>query len=140
MNKKELIDLIKQLTPHFGKQISCEWLSPGDGEWILWNKAEVNTQFLINLEKGNIRNIQIPPIPKTSVTIQTEFITVFNTFQEWEDKACSVLEKYEHDEIVCVDQCGKILLSGKDFAYASDQGLFPVNAYRMIRSAKDDIL
>lgn len=137
MHKKEFISFIKQLAPHFGEQVSCEWLSAGDGEWTQWNNAEINTQFLINLEKGNIRNIRIP---QTSITIQSELITIFNTLQEWEDKASSFLQKYGQDEIVCVDQCGKILLSEKDFSFAHDEGLFPVNAYQMLRSAEKCLL
>lgn len=131
MNKKELTNQIKRLALHFGERVTCEWLSPDGYEWIEWKKAEINTQLLIDLEKGNIRNIQLS---SKTVTIQAELITTFDTFQEWVNKASSRIGDYRHDEIVCVDQNGKILLSGKEFSFARDNSLFPVYAYRMIRN------
>lgn len=60
MNKKELTTLIRNLAFHFGECVSCEWLSPDGVEWLKWKNAEISVQFLIDLEKGYIRNIHIP--------------------------------------------------------------------------------
>ena len=60
MNKKEFTTLIRNLAFHFGERVSCEWLSPDGVEWLKWKNAEISVQFLIDLEKGYIRNIQIP--------------------------------------------------------------------------------
>lgn len=57
MNKKEQI---KQFAIHFGERVACEWLGPDGCEWIKWKDAEINVHFLTELEKGCIRNIQIP--------------------------------------------------------------------------------
>ena len=59
MNKKELTNTIKQLAFHYGERVTCEWLSPDGCDWIEWKNAEINTLFLVDLEKGYIRNIQI---------------------------------------------------------------------------------
>ena len=59
MNKKELTNTIKQLAFHYGERVTCEWLSPDGFDWIEWKNAEINTLFLVDLEKGYIRNIQI---------------------------------------------------------------------------------
>lgn len=66
MNKKEITTLIRNIASHFGERVSCEWLSPDGIEWIEWKNAEISVQFLMDLEKGYIRNIQIP---QSSVTI-----------------------------------------------------------------------
>ena len=52
MNKKELTNTIKQLAFHYGERVTCEWLSPDGCDWIEWKNAEINTLFLVDLEKG----------------------------------------------------------------------------------------
>ena len=59
MNKKELTNTIKQLAFHYGERVTFEWLSPDECDWIEGKNAEINTLFLVDLEKGYIRNIQI---------------------------------------------------------------------------------
>lgn len=129
MNKKEFTNLVKNLALHFGERVSCEWMAPGNDEWLQWDNAEITVQFLMDLEKGYIRNIQMPN--ETLVTVRAELITAFDTFQEWVNKASSRLGTYHHEKIICIDQSNKILLSGKEFSFARDNNLFPVNAYQM---------
>ena len=131
MNKKEFTTLIRKLAFHFGERVSCEWLSPDGVEWLEWKNAEISVQFLMDLEKGYIRNIHIP---HNLVTNEAELIATFDTFQEWVNKASSRIGGYRPDEIVCIDQSNKILLSGKEFSFARDNNLFPVHAYRMKRN------
>ena len=52
MNKKELTNTIKQLAFHYGERVTCEWLSPDGCDWIEWKNAEINTLFLVDLEKA----------------------------------------------------------------------------------------
>ena len=59
MNKKELTNKIKLLDFHYGERVTCEWLYPDGCDCIEWKNAEINTLFLVDLEKGYIRNIQI---------------------------------------------------------------------------------
>lgn len=131
MNKKELITLIRNLAFHFGEQVSCEWISPDGSEWIEWKNAEISVHFFMELEKGHIRNIQMP---QNSVTIEAELIATFENFHEWVNKASSNIGCYRSSEIVCIDQSNKMLLSRKDFSFARDNGLFPIHVYRMKRN------
>lgn len=131
MNKIELQNTIKNLALHFGEHVSCEWFSQNEDEWLKWDNAEINVFFLMNLEKGYIRNIQLPC---SCIAIKGELITTFDTFQEWVNKASARLGEYRKEEIVCIDQSYKILLSGKEFSFTRDNGLFPVYAYRMFRN------
>lgn len=131
MDRKELDHLIRMLAIHFGEYVSCERFSPRETDWIKWNNAEITTQFLIELEKGYIRNIQFEP---NFVVIRAKLITTFDTFEEWLDKASSRLKKYNRDELVYTDQSNKILLSGREFLFARANNLFPVNVFRMTRN------
>lgn len=72
MNKSEFKNLIKSLAFHFGERVSCEWLSPDGVEWLEWKNAEISVQFLIDLEKGYIRNIQILNISDDTDIIKSE--------------------------------------------------------------------
>ena len=129
MNKKELSKQIKELALHFGEYVSCEWLSADRQDWTEWHNTEINVPFLINVEKGYVRNIQMH---HTMMAVQAEWITTFETFEEWADKAPSDVNGRNPGEVVYVGQNHKALLSEADFLFARDNGLFPVRAYRMM--------
>lgn len=133
MTKEELTKQIKELALHFGERISCEWLSTDGQEWVEWKNVEITVPFLINLEKGYIRNIRIQ---RTSVTIQAELLTSYRTLQEWTDKASASADASEDDYVVCVDRSNKILTTEEDFLFAEDNHLFPVYVYRMLRNTE----
>ena len=133
MTKEELTKQIKELAVHFGERISCEWLSTDGQEWVEWKNVEITVPFLINLEKGYIRNIRIQ---RTSVTIQSELIASFRSFQEWVDQVSAGADTSEDDQTVCVDRSNKILVTEEDFVFAEDNNLFPVYVYRMLRNTE----
>lgn len=56
MNKKELTELIKNVSAHYGEMVKCEWFSPYGSEWIGTEKV-VNGYFITELERGCIKNV-----------------------------------------------------------------------------------
>lgn len=145
---------ITQLTPN-GKR---------GGVWIA--KKEVDQQFIAamiewategtNIPKGpgkgfvkeitvggkveyvfTIQNPGEKPKPKNTVTIKAEPVVIFDTFQQWVNNAASTLGGFSKKEkIICIDKNGNGLTSGEDFEIASVEKLFPVTAYRVIRTVE----
>ncbi len=77
----------------------------------------------------------------TTVTINAEFICVFQDFQQWVNHAQSWLGGYtQRDRIVCVDQANNVCNIGADFARSRDQRRFPVLCYRLLPSNPDYML
>jgi hypothetical protein len=71
------------------------------------------------------------------VKVEGELLFVFRDFQHWVNKAQSRIGGFPMDEkIVCVDKNGHALTVGKDFRIAEENGLFPVSAYRLIRTSE----
>lgn len=71
----------------------------------------------------------------TTVTIKAEHIYTFDSFEDWVNKAASRLGGFgKSQKIVCVDTEGNYCHQGEDFMIARDKGLFPVNAYRLVRT------
>jgi hypothetical protein len=70
------------------------------------------------------------------VTIEAEFICEFPTFMSWVNNASFYLGGYDKrfDTILCVDKNGCQCHIGKQFMYARDNDLFPVKAYKLIKS------
>lgn len=72
------------------------------------------------------------------VEINAEFLTTFDTFNEWVNKASSRIGGYPpSDIIICLDKNGGACNIGKDFMFAKDNELFPVTAYRLIRNTEN---
>ena len=74
---------------------------------------------------------------KGNITIQADEIAVFGNFQRWVDKASSQIGGFpKNQKIICIDKNGNVCTDGKDFMFARDNDLFPVKAYRLIRSSE----
>ena len=72
-----------------------------------------------------------------NITAKAEEIFVFNDFQHWVNKASSRIGGFKKDEkIICLDISGRVCTGGFDMAFARDNNLFPVTAYRLIRSSE----
>ncbi len=70
-----------------------------------------------------------------TIEIQVEEITTFHNKREWINKAQSRIGGFRLDQkILCVDKNGNILTIGLDFMVAEDHDLYPVKAYRCIRT------
>ena len=76
--------------------------------------------------------------PETlTVQFQAEEIAVFDTHQRWVNKASSQIGGYRSDQkIICLDKNGNCLTIGTDFRIADEKGLFPVKAYRLVRTSE----
>lgn len=71
------------------------------------------------------------------ITLEAEEITTFHTFQQWVDKASSRIGGFSREQrIICIDKEGNTLTIGADFMYARDNNLFPVKAYRLVRTSE----
>jgi len=71
------------------------------------------------------------------ITLEAEEITTFHTFQEWVNKASSRIGGFARNQtIVCIDVNGNTLTIGEDFMLARDNNLFPVKAYRLVRTSE----
>jgi len=74
---------------------------------------------------------------ESSLTVYGEKICVFNTFDEWVDKASSRLSGLgKRVPWVCLDRQGFVCHIGEDFMMARDKGRFPVTAYVLTRSVE----
>ena len=70
-----------------------------------------------------------------TIEIQAELITTFHDKLEWINKAQSRIGRFRQDQkILCVDKNGNILTIGLDFMVAEENDLYPVKAYRCIRT------
>lgn len=71
------------------------------------------------------------------ITLEAEHITTFHTFDEWVNKASSRIGGFRKEqEIICFDVNGNTLTIGEDFMVARDKKLFPVKAYRLVRTSE----
>lgn len=76
-------------------------------------------------------------VEKVRIAANAELITTFHSHHQWVQKASSRLGGYAQEQkILCLDVKGNTLTIGKDFAKARDNNLFPVKAYRMIRTSE----
>jgi len=74
------------------------------------------------------------------ITLIAEEVTTFHDFQEWVNKATSRIGGFRKEQkIICVDIKGNTLTIGEDFMYARDNNLFPVKAYRLVRTIENKI-
>jgi hypothetical protein len=67
-------------------------------------------------------------------TVNAEFLGTFASFEQWVSKASSWIGGHRKGTIICVDKAGNLCLIGEDFMAARDFDLFPVNAYKMIKT------
>jgi len=71
----------------------------------------------------------------SSILVKAEHIATFSNFQDWVNKASSKTGDYRRDQkIICIDINGNTLNIGEDFMKADEKELFPVKAYRLIRT------
>lgn len=74
---------------------------------------------------------------QVEIKINAEFVCEFISFSSWVNKAKSALSEYgRYQQVVCIDTEGNICFIGEDFMHARDNNLFPVKAYRLIRSVE----
>jgi hypothetical protein len=70
------------------------------------------------------------------VELNVEVIGTFERFQQWVNRASSILSGYKNEEIICLDSKGNMCHIGADFMMADKKGTFPVTAYRIIRAVE----
>lgn len=74
------------------------------------------------------------------IEFEAEEICTFQTFSTWVNKGSSWLSGFkrfkgdESQKIVCIDKNGNACNVGEDFMAAEKADLFPVKAYRLIRT------
>lgn len=72
---------------------------------------------------------------RSIISVKAEHIYTFNSFSEWVNKASSRLGGFgKSQKIICVDTEGNYCHQGEDFMIARDNNLFPVKAYRLVRT------
>lgn len=82
----------------------------------------------------------IPNARKMSVIeIYAEEIIVFQTFNSWVNKASNYIGGLTKSgqKIICLDKNGKVCVNGADFEFAREKDLFPVTAYRLIKTNEE---
>lgn len=106
MNKKELKKYMKSLVLRFGERIQCEWLDVDGCKWIP-TKMEIDTNFLLEFEKGHIRNVHM-------AKLGVEYI-LFERERQVEEEGWD----YEHDDLYTA---GQLAIAGATYALpASDR-------------------
>jgi len=71
------------------------------------------------------------------ITVLVEEITVFHSKKEWINKASTRLTGFPMSEkIICVDQNNCVCTIGEDFRVAEENILYPITAYRLIRTSE----
>lgn len=67
--------------------------------------------------------------------IEAELIYEFTSFTNWVNNASSRIGGFPGwEQIICIAKNGKACTGGEDMMYARDNDLFPVKAYRLIRT------
>lgn len=67
------------------------------------------------------------------VKAKAEYLFEFTYFSQWVNKASSWFKPYKN-ECFCLDKNGNYCHIGEDFQIADDNDLFPIKAYRRIRT------
>lgn len=107
--------------------------------------AEKALSELIKYENTGIKKplfvLQKESSKKMEITqLHTEEIGVFHTFDWWVNKASTWLVGFARNEkIICLDKNGNACNTGTEFQYARDNDLFPVTAYRLIKSGEQTL-
>jgi hypothetical protein len=68
------------------------------------------------------------------IDVKVEFLFEFTSFDKWVNKGQSWFKPYNRDKVICIDKNGNCCNIGEDFMAARDNDLFPVKAYRLIRT------
>lgn len=72
---------------------------------------------------------------KITISVPAEYLTTFTNFQQWVNKATTRIGGYGNmEQLLCLDKNGNVCHIGQDFMAARDADLFPVKAYRLIRT------
>lgn len=82
----------------------------------------------------------IPNAGKMSaIEMYAEEIIVFQTFSSWVNKANKYIGGLTKagQKIICLDKNGKVCVNGADFKFAREKDLFPVTAYRLIKTNEE---
>lgn len=58
MNENRIKSALKVLAFNFGEKVTCERLNTVTMKWIATDDAEINAHFLMEFEKGRIRNVK----------------------------------------------------------------------------------
>jgi flagellar biosynthesis/type III secretory pathway protein FliH len=66
--------------------------------------------------------------------VNAEYLCTFKDFDQWVNKASSWIAGHRKGTVICIDDAGNLCLIGEDFMAARDFKLFPVKAYRMIKT------
>lgn len=72
------------------------------------------------------------------IKVNGQLVGVFEDYNHLIAKYSSWLEGYpKNEKIICIDTSGNICNDGADFIFARNNELFPVEAYRLIRSSEE---
>ncbi len=74
-----------------------------------------------------------------NISLKAELICEFKSFSQWVNTARSRLGNGKFsptEKIICIDINNNTCNSGKEMMYARDNNLFPVKAYRLIKSGE----
>jgi hypothetical protein len=69
-----------------------------------------------------------------TATVNAKYLCTFENFEEWVSKARSWIGGHRKGTLICIDNAGNLCLIGEDFMAVRDFKLFPVKAYRMIKT------
>jgi hypothetical protein len=73
-----------------------------------------------------------------NIQVNAEYLCTFKSFIQWVNKSTSWIGGFsKYEKIVCLDKNGNTLTGGEDFQFADKNDLFPVKAYRLLRSSEE---
>lgn len=73
-----------------------------------------------------------------NIQVNAEYLCTFKSFSQWVNKASSWIGRLpKNEKIVCLDKNGNTVTGGEDFQFADKNDLFPVKAYRLLRSSEE---
>ena len=80
----------------------------------------------------------MPSTTVNQISINAELITVFQSHQDWVNRATRAIggKRSNFGEIVCIDKNGNNCAIGHDMALARDNDAFPVTAYRLVAASE----
>lgn len=73
-----------------------------------------------------------------TLTISGDALVTFRSFNEWIEK--SAVLRLKNESVICIASDGTVCHLTSDFEFARDNDLFPVKAYRLIRTSEKRVI
>lgn len=118
---------VEEAEKEMWRRLSAMFVAMIKGSFDVYqNKHDLHIKIL-NIPKENTIALN----PTQVLVVVGEMLFEFSSFEDWVNKAETrfKLAGVKGDEVICVDQKGRLLKKGKEFMRAREDNSFPVKVY-----------